>query len=114
VIDQLLDKHNFRRPKAFLTLATGDHRKRNRQFEHIETLVESYKNAGNPVMSMDTKKKELIGQLYREGHTYTQKTIQVYDLDLPSLAQGKVIPHALYDMRHNIGYVQIGTSHDRA
>ena len=54
----------------------------------------------------------MIGQLYREGHTYTQKTIEVYDHDWPSLAQGKVIPHGLYDMTHNLGYVQIGTSHD--
>jgi len=54
----------------------------------------------------------LIGQLYRDGHTYTQETIQVYDHDWPSLAEGKIVPHGLYDMSYNIGYVQIGTSHD--
>jgi len=59
VVAQLLDKHNFRRRKAFKTKTTGDHRKRNEQFEKISTLVESYKNTGNPVMSMDTKKKSL-------------------------------------------------------
>lgn len=57
VVDQLLKQHKFRRRKAFKTKATGDHPQRNEQFEKIETLVESYKTAGNPVMSMDTKKK---------------------------------------------------------
>ncbi len=50
--------------------------------------------------------------MYREGHTYTQQTIEVYDHDWSSLAEGKVIPHALYDINHNIGYVQLGSSHD--
>jgi len=57
VVDQLLDKHNFRRRKAFKTKATGDHPQRNQQFENIEKLVERYKSAGKPVMSMDSKKK---------------------------------------------------------
>jgi predicted ArsR family transcriptional regulator len=112
VVDQLLDKHKFRRRQAFKTKATGDHPQRNEQFENIEKLVETYQSEGNPVMSMDTKKKELIGQLYRDGHTYTQETIEVFDHDWPSLAEGVVIPHGLYDLTHNTGYVQIGTSHD--
>jgi hypothetical protein len=61
---------------------------------------------------MDTKKKELIGLLYRVGRLYTQQEIQVFDHDWPSLAEGIAIPHGLYDLNLNIGYVQIGTSHD--
>lgn len=57
VVDQLLDKHKFRRRKAFKTKATGNNPQRNEQFEKIEVLVDSYKKAGNPVMSMDTKKR---------------------------------------------------------
>ena len=45
-------------------------------------------------------------------HTYRQETIRVYDHDWPSLAEGKAIPHGLYDLTHNRGYIQIGTSHD--
>lgn len=112
VVDQLLDKHGFRRRKAFKTKATGDHPQRNEQFQKIEQLVDDYQQAGNPVMSMDTKKKEPIGQVYREGHTYTQQTIEVYDHDWTDLVEGKAIPHGLYDLTHNLGYVQIGTSHD--
>ena len=50
--------------------------------------------------------------LYRAGHTYTQAPIEVYDHDWASLATGKAIPHGLYDLTQNIGYVQIGTSRD--
>jgi hypothetical protein len=57
VVDQLLEKHNFRKRKAFKTLATGECEHRNEQFETIEQLQQSYQAAGNPVMSMDTKKE---------------------------------------------------------
>ena len=57
VVAQLLDKHNFRRRRAFKTKATGAHPQRNQQFENIEKLVERYQTAGNPVISMDTKKR---------------------------------------------------------
>jgi len=54
----------------------------------------------------------MIGLLYREGRLYTQQEIQVFDHDWPDLSTGIAIPHGLYDMNLNIGYVQIGTSHD--
>ncbi len=57
VVDQLLEKHNFRKRKAVKTLATGKSEHRNEQFETIERLKQSYQAAGNPVMSMDTKKE---------------------------------------------------------
>ena len=50
--------------------------------------------------------------MYRAGHLYTQAPIEVYDHDWPSLAVGKAIPHGLYDLAENTGYVQIGVSHD--
>jgi len=57
VVDQLLEKHNFRKRKAVKTLATGENEHRNEQFEIIERFKQSYQAAGNPVMSMDTKKE---------------------------------------------------------
>lgn len=57
VVDQLLEKHHFRKRKAVKTLATGESEHRNEQFEMIERLKQSYQAAGNPVMSMDTKKE---------------------------------------------------------
>lgn len=57
VVDQLLKKYNYRQRKAQKRLATGKHPQRNEQFENIERLKLSYQAAGNPVLSMDTKKK---------------------------------------------------------
>jgi Rhodopirellula transposase DDE domain len=57
VVDQLLEKYNYRKRKAQKRLPTGEHPQRNEQFENIEKLKVSYQQAGNPVLSMDTKKK---------------------------------------------------------
>jgi hypothetical protein len=57
VVDQLLKKHNFPKPKAVKTLATGETEHHNQQFEAIDQLQQSNQGLGNPVMSMDTKKK---------------------------------------------------------
>jgi Rhodopirellula transposase DDE domain len=54
----------------------------------------------------------LIGNLYRPGTLYTRETVATLDHDFPSLAEGVVIPHGLYDLQHNQGYVTLGTSHD--
>lgn len=57
VVDQLLKKHHYRKRKAQKRLATGTHPQRNEQFENIERLKDAYQSAGNPVLSMDTKKE---------------------------------------------------------
>ena len=69
-------------------------------------------NSENPIVSMDTKKKEYLGTFYREGKLYTKKDIAVYDHDFPSFADGIVIPHGIYDLKNNFGYINIGTSKD--
>ena len=58
VIDQLLKKHNYRKRKAQKRLATGETAQRNEQFENIERLKSTYQDTGNPMVSMDTKKKK--------------------------------------------------------
>ena len=114
VVNQLLKKHNFRKRKALKSLTGGDSKNRNEQFLNILRLRAEYQKAGFPVLSMDVKKKELIGNFYRDGHLYTQDQIKVNDHDFKSLADGIAIPHGLYDMKMNIGYITIGTSHDTA
>ena len=57
VVDQLLEKYNYRKRKAQKRLATGEHPQRNEQFENIERLKAAYQTVGNPVLSMDTKKR---------------------------------------------------------
>jgi len=112
VVDQLLKKHEFRRRKAFKSLPGGHAKNRNEQFVNIQRLIDHFKEAGNPVLSMDTKKKELLGNFYRAGKLYTTKKLKVLDHDFPSQADGVVIPHGLFDLFGNTGYMTIGTSHD--
>lgn len=112
VVRRLLKKHHYRRRKAQKkrTKKTVPHR--NEQFENIARLIAEYEAAGNPIVCMDTKKKELLGNLYREGRLYTLEELQTYDHDFKSYAEGIIIPHGLYDLRLNIGYIQLGISRD--
>lgn len=113
IVAQLLERHHYRRRQAQKSKATGSHPQRNEQFENIKRLVNAYKNEGYAILSMDTKKKEPLGLLYRHGYLYTQDgAIKVYDHDWGSLATGIAIPHGLYDWVRNEGYIQIGSSHD--
>ena len=61
---------------------------------------------------MDTKKKEHLGNLYRAGQLYTLEEVRTLDHDFVSYAEGIVIPHSIYDLKHNSGYINLGTSHD--
>lgn len=54
----------------------------------------------------------MIGNLYRPGTLYTQGVVETLDHDFPSLAQGVIIPHGIYDLKKNHGYINLGTSHD--
>ncbi len=112
VVAQLLKKHKFRRRQALKTLRYG-------KSSTPESAIRKDSLGGGRVSSCrgssyqyGYKKKEWIGLLYRAGKTYTQVPLEVYDHDWASLTTGKAIPHGLYDLTHNIGYVQIGTSHD--
>lgn len=113
VVRQLLEKHNYRRRKAQKKCTTKkDIPHRDEQFENIARLKAEYEAVGNPVISLDTKKKEYLGNLYRDGHLYTIEEIRTYDHDFISLAEGVIIPHSIYDCGLNIGYIQLGASHD--
>lgn len=112
VVRRLLKKHNYRRRKAQKNQTMKQVPKRNEQFENIVRLKAEYQSAGNPVLSIDTKKKEMLGNYYREGRVYTQKVLSTYDHDFGSFAQGIVIPHGIYDLTKNRGYIHLGTSKD--
>ena len=113
VIDQLLKKNNFRPRKAFKNEAGKINiPDRDEQFKNIERLKEEYHKNEDPVMSMDVKKKELIGNLFRDGMLYTQEVITVKDHDFLSYAEGKIVPHGLYDVYKNKGYMTLGVSGD--
>ena len=111
IIRQLLKKHGFvsrlAQKKSF-----KQHPERNPQFENITALKARYLAAGQPVLSIDTKKKEMLGNFYRGGKLYTRETLEVLDHDFPSYSEGKVVPHGLYDIGRNKAHINLGTSHD--
>ena len=96
VVNKLLKKHNYRRRKAQKKKTIKSVAYRNEQFLNIKKLLSEFRASGNPVISFDTKKKEL----------------HAYDHDFNSFAEGVIIPHGIYDLQHNTGYIHIGISKD--
>ena len=85
---------------------------RDAQFLRIAELKAKYFAAGDPVFSFDTKAKEHLGQLFREGRVWTQQAFRAFDHDFPSWATGAIIPHGIYDLVRNCGHINIGLNHD--
>lgn len=112
VIRRLLRKLKIGRRTARKKKTMGQHPDRNAQFETIQKHREEYQAAGDPVISIDTKKKELLGNFHRAGTTYTQQTVEVFDHDFPSAGSGKLIPHGIYDLANNHASIHLNTSHD--
>jgi len=113
VVRKLLEKHNYRRRKAQKRVSLKrEIKNRNEQFEKIARLRAEFEAAGNPIVSLDTKKKEYLGNFYRDGHLYTLEEVRTYDHDFPAYAEGVIIPHSIYDLQLNVGYIQLGSSHD--
>ena len=94
----------------------GKHRDRNAQFEHINGQVQRLQKRGQPVVSVDTKKKELLGDFKNPGQEWQPEgqpeEVRVYDFKDPD--NGKAIPYGVYDMTHNQGWVSVGIDHDTA
>lgn len=112
VIRKLLKKHQYRQRKAQKKQTLKSVPGRDAQFGQIAALLADYRASGNPIISFDTKKKEFLGNFYREGRLYTQQVVKTLDHDFTSLADGIIIPHGIYDLQHNIGYLHLGTSKD--
>jgi len=94
----------------------ASHPDRNAQFEHINAQALAFQQRGQPVLSVDTKKKELVGEFKNSGREWQPKgqseLVQVHDF--PSQALGKAIPYGVYDVGANQGWVSVGTDHDTA
>jgi hypothetical protein len=86
------------------------HPDRGRQFRYIERVKGLFLAAGHPVISVDAKKKELIGDFKNPGRAWCQQAEQVNVHDFRQDAVGRAVPYGIYDLRHNEGYVVVGTS----
>ncbi len=92
------------------------HPDRDAQFEHIHATCQAFEQHGNPIISVDCKKKELLGQFKNNGAEWQAKgeATEVNVYDFLSLADGKAIPSGIYDLVHNQGFVNVGIDHDTA
>lgn len=112
VIKKLLKKHDYRRRKAQKKKTMKTVANRDEQFKNIQKLRAEFSAVGNPIISFDSKKKEYLGNFYRAGRLYTREELHAFDHDFNSEAEGVIIPHGIYDVQKNIGYIHIGTSKD--
>jgi hypothetical protein len=111
-VRKLLKKHGLGQRKAQKKKSLGSHCDRNAQFENIAKIKADYLSKGHPVVSINTKKKELIGNFSCDGTTFTQKAIETLDHDFPSAGKGKLIPHGIYDIARNERHLNLNTSHN--
>ncbi len=96
------------------TLEGAQHPDRDAQFRYINSLAASFLAAGDPVISVDTKKKELVGRFTQAGREWqpTGQPEQVSTYDFPDLAEGKAIPYGVYDLADDSAWVSVGVNHD--
>ncbi len=92
------------------------HPERDEQFAHINATCREREQKGAPIVSVDCKKKELIGRFRNNGREWQaqgeERVVNVYDF--VSLADGKAIPYGIYDLVHNVGFVNVGIDHETA
>jgi Rhodopirellula transposase DDE domain len=98
------------------TIEGQRHPDRDGQFRYINEQVKAHQDTGNPVISVDTKKKENIGEFRNGGREWRPKgePARVRTHDFPDEQQGKAIPYGVYDLAANAGWVSVGTDHDTA
>lgn len=90
------------------------HPDRDAQFRYINQQAKAFMKRGDPIISVDTKKKELVGNFKNAGQTWRREDKMVKAHDFPSQAVGKAIPYGVYDIQANAGMVNVGMSHDTA
>lgn len=94
------------------SLTGPPHPDRDRQFRYINRVKKLFLNAGYPVISVDTKKKELIGNFKNNGVAWASQAFAVNAHDFKQDALGRAVPYGIYDLAHNEGCVYVGTSYD--
>ena len=115
-VAQLLNVAGYSLQSNRKTLEGTTHPDRNAQFEHINAKVNRFQQRGQPVISVDTKKKELVGPYKNNGREWQRKgepeRVDIHDFPDPDF--GKVIPYGVFDMSRNEGWVSVGIDHDTA
>ena len=114
MVAELLHEMEYSLQANEKTKEGGKHPDRNAQFEYIAQKVQEYQEEGQPVISVDTKKKELVGDFKNPGKELRPKgspeKVRVHDFEIPGF--GKVAPYGVYDVAKNLGWVNLGTDND--
>ena len=113
-IRRILKEANYSLKANQKSVSLAQHPQRNQQFCYIRRVKKLFIQAGHPVISVDTKKKELIGNYKNDGQNWTQAAEAVKDHDFPDKTTIKAVPYGIYDVVHNKGFVYVGTSGDTA
>jgi transposase len=115
-IGELLRSQGYSLQANRKTMEGKQHPDRNAQFEHINTRVRAFQRTGQPVISIDTKKKESLGKMKNPGRTYRRQGApeKVKTHDFPDRELGKAVPYGVYDVTANEAGVSVGISHDTA
>ncbi len=111
-IERVLHAHGVRSKGNVKHLMPQPHPDRDRQFRHIQVVRRRFEQAGRPIISVDTKKKELIGLFKNRGQIWTDKPAEVYTYDFPSDAIAKAVPYGVYDIQANRGAIYVGLDGD--
>lgn len=112
LVRRILDSLGLRERSFYKDLPMKDVKDRNEQFEQIASIREEAEAVGLPVISTDTKKKEMLGNFKREGKALSNGTPKSLDHDFATFSDGQIVPHGIYDVARNVGYMTLGTSHD--
>jgi transposase len=116
LVSQLLHELGYSLQANRKTREGGDHPDRNAQFEHVNAQAEVFLAAGEPVVSVDAKKKELVGDFKNPGREWgpqgQPEEVRVYDFPISGL--GRATPYGVYDLGQNAGWVNVGMDHDTA
>ncbi len=115
-VGDLLRAEGFSLQGNARTIEGKQHPDRDAQFRCINEQVRAYRDAGDPVISVDTKKKELVGEFRNAGRQWRPRgsPARVRDHDFASDSEGKAIPYGVYDLAADAGWVNVGTDHDTA
>src|SRR5450432_2168860 len=116
VVAELLHEMGYSLQANRKTKEGDSHPDRNAQFEYINARVQQYIGLRQPVISVDTKKKELVGDFKNSGRDWRPRgkpeNVRVHDFVIPEL--GRAAPYGIYDLAQNIGWVSVGVDHDTA
>ena len=112
IVRQMVKAEGLKRRSFTKSLPLREVEDRDAQFVKINSAKTACIKAGIPIISVDTKKREMVGNFKRNGQVYCTTAPKALDHDFETFSEGVIVPHGIYDIALNTGYLSIGTSHD--